>query len=203
MGVLKNKSLKNFVEYDYCDKREVMLEKLVQEHFEKCKRYTMVVGRFYQEEIVTGKVDFTELPSNMIIPSFLMPRIYRVLKALIAFYRTVELKDSEMSKTGEMTKRAETTKSAETIKSGETIKNGESETSDVCPICYDDLVNNSNKISSEVVSIKGCGHKFHRGCANRSLMESGLTCPMCRFDVVYSTPKVGGCLKWRLEKEYL
>ena len=52
---LKNRPLKIFIEYDYCKKREVMFEKLMHGNIEACKRYTMVVARFYQDEIATRR----------------------------------------------------------------------------------------------------------------------------------------------------
>jgi hypothetical protein len=43
-----------------------------------------------------------------------------------------------------------------------------------CPICYEEIENNINCVTTE------CGHKFHCSCLMRNSSVNGFTCPMCR-----------------------
>ena len=50
-----------------------------------------------------------------------------------------------------------------------------------CPICMDDIVNNTNCVTTE------CGHQFHSSCLMRSVAHNGFGCPCCR-NVMAETP---------------
>ena len=51
-----------------------------------------------------------------------------------------------------------------------------------CPICMDDIVNNTNCVTTE------CGHQFHSSCLMRSVAHNGFGCPCCR-NVMAETPE--------------
>ncbi len=51
-----------------------------------------------------------------------------------------------------------------------------------CPICMDDIVNNTNCVTTE------CGHQFHSSCLMRSVAHTGFVCPCCR-NVMAQTPE--------------
>jgi len=77
----------------------------------------------------------------------------------------------------------------------------EKKNDDVCAICYDKLILESPEKGFEPVSVKGCNHKFHKKCIDRSFLEGKLNCPICRFNIVYSTPVVKRKIK--LDSKYL
>ena len=43
-----------------------------------------------------------------------------------------------------------------------------------CPICYEEIQNDKNCVTTE------CGHKFHCNCLMKNSSVNGFTCPMCR-----------------------
>ena len=43
-----------------------------------------------------------------------------------------------------------------------------------CPICYDDMDQEKNCVTTE------CGHRFHCSCLMKNAANNGFSCPMCR-----------------------
>jgi hypothetical protein len=43
-----------------------------------------------------------------------------------------------------------------------------------CPICYDQIENDKNCVTTD------CGHKFHCSCLMKNSAVNGFSCPMCR-----------------------
>ena len=43
-----------------------------------------------------------------------------------------------------------------------------------CPICYEEIENNKNCVTTE------CGHNFHCSCLMKNSAVNGFTCPLCR-----------------------
>lgn len=47
------------------------------------------------------------------------------------------------------------------------------ETSELCAICLDNL-------SGSILTVHGCGHRFHKKCGVTNFVLNGLSCPVCR-----------------------
>lgn len=70
---------------------------------------------------------------------------------------------------------------------------------DVCPICYEEFTNGTERVitlgaaTNVVVSLKKCGHIFHKKCINEWIIKGmtsvgsnvGITCPICRTKLNY------------------
>ena len=51
-----------------------------------------------------------------------------------------------------------------------------------CAICFDPLHRNARWGGKRIAKLRGCGHRFHRGCLDDHVEARGddATCPFCR-----------------------
>merc|ERR1712115_193343 len=85
----------NLLKFHYCEKRKIMLNKIIEETKQTCKRYTMIVTRFFKEHVLES---YELLGFYYNIPSIEVPDMrnsYDMLKPLVTLFRTVELKEKE------------------------------------------------------------------------------------------------------------
>ncbi|KAA1138692.1 hypothetical protein PGTUg99_034746 [Puccinia graminis f. sp. tritici] len=51
----------------------------------------------------------------------------------------------------------------------------------ICVVCQEDLQSAKDNLKQPIGALDGCGHSFHRACADQWLVASG-TCPTCRHE---------------------
>ena len=59
-----------------------------------------------------------------------------------------------------------------------TLKEQTANEENTCPICLVDF-----ETEDEIITLKKCGHYFHKDCIKDWLQKASLTCPLCRSDL--------------------